>query len=165
MAPATPLAPSDPPEDQMTSTPIDDDEVRARADALLARMTVEEKAGQLTQYFTFERAPAEVERIEAEVRAGRAGSLLFVCKADEIDRLQRIAVEENRLGIPLLFGFDVIHGLRTIMPVPLAGSDTATWPGATPTCNSPARHPKSDARNPTAAPERAAVPIDSWIVP
>ncbi len=52
-----------------------------------------------------------------------------------------------------------------ILPVPLAGSDTATWPGATPTCNSPARHPKSDARNPTAAPERAAVPIDSWIVP
>ena len=109
----------------MTSTPIDDTEIRARADALLARMTVEEKAGQLTQYFTFERAPAEVERIEAEVRAGRAGSLLFVCKAPEIDRLQRIAVEESRLGIPLLFGFDVIHGLRTIMPVPLGLA--ASW--------------------------------------
>ncbi|MCB1330309.1 MAG: beta-glucosidase BglX [Maritimibacter sp.] len=106
-------------------TPMTEAEVRARVDALLAQMSVEEKAGQLTQYFTFSKAPDEVARVEAEVRAGRAGSLLFVSQADEIDRLQRIAVEESRLGIPLLFGFDVIHGLRTILPVPLALA--ASW--------------------------------------
>lgn len=97
----------------------------ARVDALLSVMTVEEKAGQLTQYFTFPGAPDELAKVEAEVRAGRAGSLLFVSDAAEIDRLQRIAVTESRLGIPLLFGFDVIHGFRTAMPVPLALA--ASW--------------------------------------
>jgi beta-glucosidase len=97
----------------------------ARIDALLSRMTVEEKAGQLTQFFTFPGAPEELAKVEAEVRAGRAGSLLFVSDAEEIDRLQRIAVTESRLGIPLLFGFDVIHGFRTAMPVPLALA--ASW--------------------------------------
>jgi beta-glucosidase len=97
----------------------------ARVDALLSVMTVEEKAGQLTQYFTFPGAPDELAKVEAEVRTGRAGSLLFVSDAAEIDRLQRIAVTESRLGIPLLFGFDVIHGFRTAMPVPLALA--ASW--------------------------------------
>ena len=106
-------------------TQMTDAEIRARVDDLLAQMSVEEKAGQLTQYFTFSRAPDEVARVEDEVRAGRAGSLLFVSKAEEIDRLQRIAVEQSRLGIPLLFGYDVIHGLRTILPVPLAVA--ASW--------------------------------------
>lgn len=106
-------------------TQMTDTEIRARVDDLLAQMTVEEKAGQLTQYFTFLKAPDEVARVEEEVRAGRAGSLLFVSKAEEIDRLQRVAVEESRLGIPLLFGYDVIHGLRTILPVPLAVA--ASW--------------------------------------
>ena len=99
---------------------MNDTEVEARVDALLDRMMIEEKAGQLTQYFTFPNAPDELARVEAEVRTGRAGSLLFVSKAEEIDRLQRIAVNETRLGIPLLFGFDVIHGMKTVMPVPLA---------------------------------------------
>jgi len=106
-------------------TQMTDAEIRARVDNLLAQMSAEEKAGQLTQYFTFSRAPDEVARVEDEVRAGRAGSLLFVSKAEEIDRLQRIAVEQSRLGIPLLFGYDVIHGLRTILPVPLAVA--ASW--------------------------------------
>jgi len=105
--------------------PPDPDQVRAQADALIARMTVEEKAGQITQYFDFLTATEEAKRIEAEVAAGRAGSLLFVKDPVEINRLQRIAVERTRLGIPLLFGYDVIHGLRTVMPVPLALA--ATW--------------------------------------
>ncbi|SEH30322.1 glycoside hydrolase family 3 N-terminal domain-containing protein [Magnetospirillum fulvum] len=101
------------------------DQVRAQADALIARMTTEEKAGQITQYFDFLTATEEAKRIEAEVAAGRAGSLLFVKDPVEINRLQQIAVERTRLGIPLLFGYDVIHGLRTVMPVPLALA--ASW--------------------------------------
>lgn len=98
--------------------------LQQRADALLATLTLEEKAGQLTQYFYFP-WPAQAELVEAEVRAGRAGSLLFVSDPPELNRLQRMAVEETRLGIPLLFGYDVIHGLRTIFPVPLALA--ASW--------------------------------------
>ena len=100
--------------------PLPDAEVRARADALLAKMTPEEKAGQITQYFNIAFIPGQSESVQAEVAAGRAGSLLFVTDPAEIDRLQHIAVDKTRLKIPLLFAFDVIHGLRTIMPVPIA---------------------------------------------
>ena len=63
--------------------------------------------------------------VEATVQAGGAGALLFVTDPADINRLQRIAVNDTRLGIPLLFGFDVIHGLRTILPVPIAMA--ASW--------------------------------------
>lgn len=101
---------------------------------LLAQMTIEEKAGQLTQYFYFPRQvgvpgdatgneqPAEV---EAAIARGGVGSLLFQTDPVEINRLQRLVVEGNRLGIPAIFGFDVIHGLRTVLPVPIAMA--ATW--------------------------------------
>lgn len=101
------------------------DPVAERADALLATMTLEEKAGQLSQYFYFGGWTAQTDLVDAQVRSGRAGSLLFIADPRETNRLQRLAVEESRLGIPLLFGFDVIHGLRTIAPVPLAMA--ATW--------------------------------------
>jgi beta-glucosidase len=97
---------------------LDDRAIRARADALLAQMTPEEKAGQLTQYFYFP-FPGMSELPERELRAGRVGSLLFVTDPKEINRLQRIATGETRLKIPLLFGFDVIHGFRTIFAVPI----------------------------------------------
>jgi beta-glucosidase len=96
-----------------------------RAETLLAAMSLEEKAGQLSQYFYLTGMQPQIEFVEAQVRAGRAGSLLFVARPDETNRLQRIAVEKSRLGIPLLFGFDVIHGLRTIFPVPLGLA--ASW--------------------------------------
>jgi len=85
-----------------------------RIDDLLSRMTLDEKVGQLVQYsgFTDDRA--------ADIREGRIGSLLNVAGAENANRVQRIAVEESRLGIPLLFGLDVIHGYRTIFPIPLA---------------------------------------------
>ena len=116
----------------------DADSIRARVDELLSKMTPAEKAGQLTQYFYF-RLPAgadaepalglEVETqprtVEAALARGEAGSLLFVTDPAEINRLQRLGVDGNRLGIPLLFGFDVIHGLRTIFPVPIAMA--ASW--------------------------------------
>src|ERR1051326_1143956 len=93
-------------------------------------MTIEEKAGQLSQYFYLTGFVAQNEFVDGEVRAGRAGSLLFVADPSQTNRLQRLAVEESRLGIPLLFGFDVIHGLRTIFPVPLGLA--ASWdPGLT----------------------------------
>ena len=63
--------------------------------------------------------------VEAALGRGEAGSLLFVTDPAEINRLQRLAIEGNRLGIPVLFGFDVIHGLRTILPVPIAMA--ASW--------------------------------------
>ncbi|HMI18554.1 MAG TPA: beta-glucosidase BglX [Sphingomonas sp.] len=109
----------------LRSAPLSDEAVRARADALIAQMTPEEKAGQITQYFDFTTTPEESKRVTDEMAAGRAGSLLFVNDPVELDRLQHIAVEKTRLKIPLLFGYDVIHGLRTIMPVPIAVA--ASW--------------------------------------
>jgi len=112
--------------------------IRARVDELMSQMTSAEKAGQLTQYFYFRLpAAAEIEpalgldldaqplKVEEALGRGEAGSLLFLTDPAEINRLQRLALAGNRLGIPLLFGFDVIHGLRTIFPVPIAMA--ASW--------------------------------------
>jgi len=100
-------------------------EIRSRADALLAEMTPEEKAGQLTQLFQFGPVGSQETGTAGEIAAGRVGSLLFVNDPEQINQLQRIALERSRLKIPLLFGYDVIHGLRTIFPVPIAMA--ATW--------------------------------------
>jgi beta-glucosidase len=112
--------------------------IRARVEALMRQMTPAEKAGQLTQYFYFHLpAGADIEpalgldldaqprMVEEALGRGEAGSLLFLTDPAEINRLQRLALTGNRLGIPLLFGFDVIHGLRTIFPVPIAMA--ASW--------------------------------------
>ncbi|HEY6886736.1 MAG TPA: glycoside hydrolase family 3 N-terminal domain-containing protein [Solirubrobacter sp.] len=105
----------------------DQQTIRSRADALIAEMTPAEKAGQLTQYFYFGDGGSAA--VEAAVSRGEVGSLLFVTDPAEINRLQRLATEGNRFGIPALFGFDVIHGLRTILPVPIALA--ASWDPAT----------------------------------
>ena len=92
------------------------------ADSLLALMTLEEKLGQLTM------APAQWNQTgpgtaaggEQQVRDGKLGSFLGFWGAAATRRMQRLAVEESRLGIPLLFAQDVIHGWRTVFPVPLA---------------------------------------------
>jgi beta-glucosidase len=106
--------------------------VQSQVDELIAKMTPAEKAGQLTQYFYFSLPPGaesmlqeQPKMVEAALREGAAGSLLFVTDPAQTNRLQRLAIEGNRLGIPLLFGFDVIHGLRTIFPVPIAMA--ASW--------------------------------------
>jgi beta-glucosidase len=94
-----------------------------RADALLKQMTLEEKIGQLNQAGgTFVKDGSSDEDL---VRKGLAGSVLWVSEPAAINRLQKIAVEESRLHIPLLIGLDVIHGYHTIFPAPLAMS--ATW--------------------------------------
>lgn len=100
-------------------------------DSLLARMTLEEKLGQLAQYAGrgTPTGPQLPEGGEADIRSGRVGSFLGVYGADYTRRMQRIAVEETRVHIPLLFAHDVIHGFRTIFPVPLA--EASSWnPGA-----------------------------------
>jgi beta-glucosidase len=94
-------------------------------DALLARMTLEEKIGQLNQYSSrFDltgpapAAEADRERYE-QIRQGRVGSLLNVVGAEATRKAQQLAVENSRLRIPMIFGLDVIHGYRTMFPVPL----------------------------------------------
>jgi beta-glucosidase len=92
-------------------------------DSILARMTLAEKLGQLNQPSGagIETGPGGGERATrmAELRRGGIGSFLNVVGADTTRALQRIAVEETRLHIPLVFGLDVIHGFRTVFPVPL----------------------------------------------
>ncbi|WP_443032810.1 glycoside hydrolase family 3 N-terminal domain-containing protein [Streptomyces sp. BA2] len=86
-------------------------------------MTVEEKLGQLQQLpWAVSTGPggSETKDVEDAARAGRLGSVLNIFGAKSSNALQRIAVEESRLGIPLLFGLDVIHGLWTTFPIPLA---------------------------------------------
>jgi len=90
-------------------------------------MTLEEKLGQLTQVAGpgSQTGPAARAGTETEIRAGRIGSFLGVRGAAYSRSLQRVAVEGSRLGIPLLFADDVIHGFRTIFPVPLA--EASSW--------------------------------------
>src|SRR6267142_2119230 len=90
----------------------DDQVVRERVDALLKQMTLEEKIGQLSQLFDF----GEVKKIDEAVVGGHVGSLLFVTDPAEINRFQHLAVDKTRVHIPLIFGYDVIHGFRTIFP-------------------------------------------------
>ncbi|MGW6747179.1 glycoside hydrolase family 3 N-terminal domain-containing protein [Streptomyces sp. NPDC055006] len=90
---------------------------------LLGRMTPEEKLGQLQQLsWNGDTGPGggQTDQAEASARAGLLGSVLNIHGAAHTNALQRIAVEESRLGIPLLFGLDVIHGYWTTFPIPLA---------------------------------------------
>ncbi len=94
---------------------------KAFVEALLAKMTLEEKLGQLNQPPAIGNDTGAAARAggEEEIRRGEIGSFLGTQGAELTCRLQKIAVEESRLGIPLMFGYDVIHGYRTIFPVPL----------------------------------------------
>src|SRR5688572_27964208 len=95
----------------------------SRPEVLLRKMTLDEKVGQLVQR-AGGRQRALNSRINddelARVRAGLVGSYLHVAGAEFLGKLQKTAVEESRLGVPLLFAMDVVHGYRTIFPVPLA---------------------------------------------
>jgi beta-glucosidase len=94
-----------------------------RVNELLARMTVAEKIGQMTQVNSAEGTIPD--GLHEAVKAGRIGSILNEVHVDIINELQRIAVKESRLGIPLLIGRDVIHGFKTVLPIPLG--QAATW--------------------------------------
>ena len=96
-------------------------------DSVLAGLTIEDKVGQLTQYRGewSQTGPAVMAGGEDEIRSGKVGSFLGIFGAAYTRRMQRIAVEESPRKIPLLFAHDIIHGFRTIFPVPLA--EAASW--------------------------------------
>ena len=101
-------------------------------ETLIRAMTLPEKLGQLTMTagdFAVT-GPVRAEDLTDAIRTGTLGNLLNVVGAQDVHRLQRVAVKESRLGIPLLIGFDVIHGHRILFPVPLAEAclfDPAAW--------------------------------------
>ena len=103
----------------LSSAVMDEATVQRRATALIKRMTLTEKVGQLTQLGAEEKSADEL------IRNGSAGAVLWTMDSALIARLQRIAVQESRLKIPMLFGFDVIHGYKTVFPVPLGMA--ASW--------------------------------------
>ncbi len=101
---------------------------------LISRMTTEEKLGQLTQEFL---TNDRIDEVKERVKKGETGSFLLAADAlagdsaqesffiSELNEIQRIAMEESRLGIPVIYGRDIIHGSKTIFPIPLA--QAATW--------------------------------------
>lgn len=105
--------------------------IEERIDLLMKQMTLEEKVGQMNQYNGFWEVtgPAPkggtAELKYEHLRKGWVGSMLTVRGVDQVRAVQKIAVEQTRLGIPLIIGFDVIHGYKTLSPIPLA--EAASW--------------------------------------
>lgn len=101
--------------------------VEERVRELLGRMTLEEKVGQLVQLSSKDdmTGPASASAVTPQLEQGMVGSMLNVVGAAETRKWQKVAVEGSRLHIPLLFGLDVIHGYRTLFPIPLASA--ASW--------------------------------------
>src|SRR5579883_3258533 len=95
-------------------------EARQKAEDLLKQMTLDEKVGQLNQSAGIVIPGLANDKPDQMIAEGRVGSILWLNDVKEINRLQHLAVEKSRLHIPILFGFDVIHGYRTVFPVPLA---------------------------------------------
>jgi len=102
-------------------------DIDKKVDDLLSKMTLEEKIGQMTLYTSGwdQTGPTLRGEYKEDVKAGRCGNLFNAHTAAYNHDLQKIAVEETRLGIPLLFGYDVIHGYKTIYPIPLA--EACSW--------------------------------------
>ncbi len=113
------------------NTSLSEGDITRKVDSLLGLMTLAEKVGQMNQYNGFwdvtGPVPAEGDAAGKyeHLRTGKVGSMLNVQGTAEVRKVQKIAVEESRLGIPLIIGFDVIHGYKTISPIPLA--EAASW--------------------------------------
>ncbi|WP_282113581.1 beta-glucosidase BglX [Maribacter stanieri] len=105
--------------------------VEKKIDSLMELMTLEEKVGQMNQYNGFWNVTGPIpEEGDASnkfehLKNGWVGSMLNVTGVEEVRKVQKIVVEESRLGIPLIIGYDVIHGYRTQSPIPLA--ESASW--------------------------------------
>ncbi|WP_400076185.1 beta-glucosidase BglX [Winogradskyella sp. R77965] len=110
---------------------INEDVIDRKIDSLLTLMTLKEKVGQMNLYNGFWDVTGPVPKgvssnLKYEhLKKGYVGAMLNVRGVEHVREIQRIAVEESRLGIPLLFGFDVIHGYKTLSPIPLA--ESASW--------------------------------------
>ena len=104
-------------------------EIARRVDSVLVLMTTEEKVGQLNQITgEWDRVTNRAmisDGLKREIKAGRVGAFLNITGTEITRDVQRVAVEQSRLHIPLLFGLDVIHGFRTIFPIPLA--EASSW--------------------------------------
>lgn len=107
---------------QTAGKPAQSAETARFVNDLLKKMTLDEKLGQMSQIPLNQKEDVTPDE---RILKGQVGSFLFITDPKEINRLQHLAVERGRLHIPLIFGFDVIHGFRTIYPVPLALA--ASW--------------------------------------
>ena len=100
-----------------------------RIDSIINAMTLEEKIGQMSLRDWLEYKDKDLEQVKEEIKKGKIGGFLNIprSKSDPkaFSKLQKIAVEQSRLGVPLIFGHDVIHGYKTIFPIPLG--QAATW--------------------------------------
>ena len=106
---------------QSSSSPkYNDNQVEKKVENLLAKMSLEEKIGQMTQV-SFS---GNIEQLASYIKEGKIGSLLNVSDPETSNELQKFAVEGSRLGIPIIFGRDVIHGMKTIFPIPLGQAAT-----------------------------------------
>src|SRR5579859_2253567 len=110
-----------------SQTALDSPAIEQKVSELLQKMTLAEKIGQLVQYSAGQATGPTSGRTDDTdmIRKGQVGSLFNVTGSQKTNTLQRIAVEESRLHIPLIFGLDIIHGYRTTFPIPLGLA--ATW--------------------------------------
>jgi beta-glucosidase len=114
-----------------TSSYSKDQKINFKVDSLLKLMTVKEKIGQMNQYNGFWNVTGpspkngNAKKKYNHLKNGLVGSMLNVKGVKNVKAVQKIAVEETRLGIPLIIGFDVIHGYQTLAPIPLA--EAASW--------------------------------------
>ena len=107
----------------MLTKTTDNQSIQRRGEDLLGRMTLAEKVGQMNQVDAGDGHSAD--HLRHSIQAGQIGSVLNEVDVETVNELQRIAVHESRLRIPLLIGRDVIHGFKTVMPIPLG--QAATW--------------------------------------
>jgi beta-glucosidase len=116
---------------QSTVVNQSNDIIDQKVDSLMALMTLDEKVGQMNLYNGFWDVTGPVPKEGSEktkydhLRKGWVGGMLNVKGVKNVREVQKIAVEETRLGIPLIIGFDVIHGYKTLSPIPLA--EAASW--------------------------------------
>ena len=107
------------------AAPMTQAEAHRRAEELLKQMTIDEKVGQMNQSSGVVMPLLASEKPDNLIVQGKVGSILWLIDVKEINRLQHLAVDKSRLHIPILFAFDVIHGYRTVFPIPLAMA--ASW--------------------------------------
>lgn len=118
-------------QNEKTNSNAATDEVGVKVEELLKKMTIDEKIGQMNQYNGFWEAtgPApdggDAKKKYEDLKNGLVGSVLNVRGVENVRKMQELVVNESRLGIPLIFGYDVIHGHKTLSPVPLA--ESASW--------------------------------------